>query len=309
MGSPLKITVATGETGRAELTIAGVFREIDRLDAMMTIWKPGSEVLQLNAAAGIAPVKVSQELREVLTIARQVSEWTDGKFDITFGALAGLWKFDAQNQDNSIPTRAEIERRLPLLDYTQVDVDEAAGTAFIRTRGVTVNLGGIGKGYAVDRAATMLRRAGLNDFMIQFGGDLYLGGRRGDRPWRAAIRDPRGAPDTHFAALDLSDETFSTSGDYERYFLANGRRYHHIIDPDSGEPPTGSRSVTLVTKRAVLADAIAKGVFILGPERGLALIERLPDVEGVIVSSRNEVLVSSGLKERLIRTGDPTDAP
>jgi hypothetical protein len=165
-------------------------------------------------------------MREVLTTAREVSELTDGKFDITFGALGGLWKFDAQNQDNSIPTRADIERRLPFIDYHDVVVDAAAGTAFVKRKGVTANLGGIGKGYAVDRAAAILRQAGLRDFMIQFGGDLYLAGRRGSRPWRAAIRDPRGPVEKTFAALDLSDETFSTSGDYERFFMADGKRYH-----------------------------------------------------------------------------------
>jgi thiamine biosynthesis lipoprotein len=307
MGSPLELSAWTADGPRAVAAFEQAFREVDRLDAMMSVWKPGSEVLQVNAAAGDHPVRVSPEMIEVLDIAHQVSEWTDGKFDITFGALGGLWKFDAQNQDNSIPTRADIERRLPLIDYTAVVTDKTAGTAFIRTRGMSINLGGIGKGYAVDRVAAILRSGGVQDFIVQFGGDLYLGGSHGGRPWRAAIRDPRGPVDKTFASLDLSNETFSTSGDYERFFLAGGRRYHHIIDPDSGEPAGGCRSVTLVTKRAVLADAIAKGVFILGPERGMALIERLPDVEGVIVSSRNDVLVSSGLKGRLVRTGDPTD--
>jgi thiamine biosynthesis lipoprotein len=325
MGSELRLTAVAHETsertglasretaivgeGRILPAFEAAFKEVDHLDAVMSVWKPGSEILQLNAAAGEHPVPVGPEMREVLTTAREVSELTDGKFDITFGALAGLWKFDAQNQDNSIPTRADIERRLPFIDYRDVVVDAAAGTAFVKRKGVTANLGGIGKGYAVDRAAAILRQAGLRDFMIQFGGDLYLAGRRGSRPWRAAIRDPRGPVEKAFAALDLSDETFSTSGDYERFFMAGGRRYHHIIDPDSGEPARGCRSVTLVVKRAVIADALAKGVFILGPEKGMALIERLPDVEGVIVSDRNAVLVSSGLKARLTMLAPPTDAP
>jgi thiamine biosynthesis lipoprotein len=325
MGSELRLTaVGHGTSERTGLTsretaivdedrilaaFEAVFKEVDHLDAVMSVWKPGSEILQLNAAAGEHPVPVGAEMREVLTTAREVSELTDGKFDITFGALGGLWKFDAQNQDNSIPTRADIERRLPFIDYHDVVVNAAAGTAFVKRKGVTANLGGIGKGYAVDRAAAILRQAGLRDFMIQFGGDLYLAGRRGSRPWRAAIRDPRGPVEKTFAALDLSDETFSTSGDYERFFMADGKRYHHIIDPDSGEPAHGCRSVTLVVKRAVIADALAKGVFILGPEKGMALIERLPDVEGVIVSDRNAVLVSSGLKARLTMLAPPTDAP
>ena len=309
MGAELRVTLVTADPARATGAFDAAFREADRLDALMTIWKPGSELLQLNAAAGDHPVPVSPDVRDVLTIARQVSEWTDGKFDVTFGALAGLWKFDAQNQDNSIPTRGDIERRLPFINHRDIEIDNAGGTAFIKRKGVTANLGGIGKGYAVDRVAGILRDAGYRDFMIQFGGDLYVAGTRGDRPWRLAIRDPRGPVDQTFAALDLSDSTFSTSGDYERFFMAGGRRYHHIIDPSTGEPAIGTRSVTLVTTRAVLADAVAKGVFILGPERGMALIEQLPDIEGVIVSARNEVRVSSGLKDRLVLLAQPTDAP
>jgi thiamine biosynthesis lipoprotein len=153
----------------------------------------------------------------------------------------------------------------------------------------------------------MLRSHGINDFLIQAGGDLYAGGTRGDRPWRAAIRDPRG--EGSFAALDLSDVTFSTSGDYERFFISDGRRYHHLLDPDTGEPARGSRSVTIVATTAVAADALSTGVFVMGPDEGMALIERLPDVEGVIVTDRNEVRVSSGLRGRLEMLGAPTDAP
>jgi thiamine biosynthesis lipoprotein len=171
-----------------------------------------------------------------------------------------------------------------------------------------LHLGGIGKGFAVDRAAAMFRAHGIRDFMIQSGGDLYASGRRGDRGWRAAIQDPRG--NSIIAALELHDETLSTSGDYERFFMQGGRRYHHLLDPDTGQPAAaGARSVTIVARRATLADALSTGVFIMGPEAGMALIERLPDVEGVIVSNRNELLVSSGLRVRLERLASPTDAP
>jgi thiamine biosynthesis lipoprotein len=145
--------------------------------------------------------------------------------------------------------------------------------------------------------------------MIQAGGDLYVGGRRGGQPWRLGIQDPRGPADTSFATIELSDETLSTSGDYERFFMYQGRRYHHILDPDTGQPAQGVRSVTLVTGKAVLADGFAKGVFLLDPQAGLALLERLPDVEGVIVTARNDVLVSSGLRTRLTLLAPPTDAP
>jgi thiamine biosynthesis lipoprotein len=165
------------------------------------------------------------------------------------------------------------------------------------------HLGGIGKGYAVDRAAALLRSRGLEHFMIEAGGDMYVEGRRDDRPWRIGIRDPRGEPDRVFAALNVDGEAVSTSGDYERFFTIAGRRYHHILDPDLGEPARGCRSVTIVARRSVTADALATGVFVLGPKAGMDLIERLPDVEGVIVAADNEVVVSSGLKGRLDMLG------
>jgi len=198
---------------------------------------------------------------------------------------------------------------LPLINYRDLDVDGSAGTARLRRKGMRVNLGGIGKGYAVDRGVDILRRNGLRDFMIQAGGDMYVAGKRGDRAWRLGIRDPRGPADRIFATLDLTDGTFSTSGDYERFFMKDGRRYHHIIDLRVGEPATLCRSVTLVTGRAVIADALAKAVFILGPDEGMALIERTAGVQGVIVSAKNEISISSGLRGRLTVLAPPTDAP
>ena len=308
MGSEVHFTAWTNDEARAVQAFERAFDEFDRLDRLHSIWKDNSDVLRVNAEAGHAPVKVSAETIEVLQVARQVSEWTGGKFDVTFGALSGLWKFD-HDQDNQIPNSEVVRRRLPLIDFQAVEVNAEAGTVFLRRAGMRMHLGGIGKGYAVDRAAAILRAGGIADFLIQAGGDLYAGGARGDRPWRTGIRDPRGPADRIFAALNLRDETFSTSGDYERYFIRDGRRYHHILDPDEGRPASGCRSVTIVAKQAILADALSTGVFVLGPQQGMALIERLPDVEGVIVSDRNEVLVSSGLRGRLERMLEPTDAP
>jgi thiamine biosynthesis lipoprotein len=165
---------------------------------------------------------------------------------------------------------------------------------------MSIHLGGIGKGYAIDRGAAILRERGVRNFMIQSGGDMYVAGHKDGRPWLLAIQDPRGAPNTAFAELALSDGTFSTSGDYERYFSKNGRRYHHILDPATGEPSRGTRSVTIVSNLAVFADGLSTGVFVMGPDAGMDLIERLPDVEGVIVSDTGEVWISSGLKGKVM---------
>ena len=309
MGSELRLTASVADPSGAQRAFDDVFREFDRLDALLSVWRPGSDVLNINTAAGDRPVAVSADTRAVLHAARQLSEWTNGKFDVTFGPLADIWKFDTQNQDDSVPDEAAIRSRLPLIDYRRIEINDEAGTVFLARKGMRVHLGGIGKGYAVERAVGVLRRAGLRDFMIQAGGDLYVAGHKDGRPWRLGINDPRGPAGRTFAALDLSDGTFSTSGDYSRFFMRDGVRYHHLIDPATGRPARGCRSVTIVADSPLQADGLSTGVFILGPADGMALIERLPNVEGVIVTATNEVMVSSGLKDRIVVLAQPTDAP
>ncbi len=307
MGSSLRVASWSDDEPRAAAAAEQVFKEFERLESLLSVWKPGSDVLRLNAAAGRQPVAVSHETLEVLAAARLGSERTNGKFDITFGALADIWKFD-HDQDNTVPDRAAIEARLPLVDFSAVQVDAARRSAFITRPGVRVHLGGIGKGYAIDAAVAMLKERGFRDFLIQAGGDMYAAGTNNGSPWVLGIADPRGAHDA-FAAVQIRDATISTSGDYERSFVKNGARYHHLIDPDSGEPARGCRSVTIVADSATLADVLSTGVFIMGPRDGMDLIERLPNVEGVIVTSTNEVLISSGLKGRVEIKGAPTDSP
>jgi thiamine biosynthesis lipoprotein len=306
MGSELRLTAWTVDEPAAQAAFDDVFMEFDRLDALMSVWKAGSDVLKINAAAGDHAVPVDPDVREILHVANQVSVWTSGAFDVTFGALSDVWKFD-QDQDNTIPGPEAIRARLALVDYRAIEIDDRAGTVLVKRKGMHINLGGIGKGYAVDHAIAILRRRGLRDFMIQAGGDMYVAGRRGDRPWRLGIADPRGSHDP-FATVELADSTFSTSGDYERAFIKNSRRYHHILDLRTGEPARESRSVTLVTDRAVIADALAKGVFILGPVAGMALLDRVPGAAGVMITSKNEVLVSNRLKARFVLVHPPTDA-
>jgi thiamine biosynthesis lipoprotein len=306
MGSELRLTAWTSDEANAAAAFEHVFEDFEYLDRMLSVWHPDSDVSRLNASAGQGAIRMNPITIEILQIARGVSEQTGGKFDVTFGALSGLWKFD-HDQDERVPPRDEVLARLPLVDFRQLEIDVPAGTARLRQPGMRVHLGGIGKGYAVDRAATILRSHGITDFMIQAGGDLYVGGRHGERPWRGAIKDPRG--DGIFAAIDLRNETLSTSGDYERFFFVGGRRYHHILDPDTGEPARSSRSVTIVTGRAVMADALSTGVFVAGPEAGMRLIEALRDVEGVIVTADNRVMVSSGLAARLERLAPPSEGP
>ena len=306
MGTVVTITAWTADEAAAVAAFDAAFAEMERLERLMTVWRPESDVSRLNAAAGKGPVKVSAEVIEALQAARQMSDWTDGKFDVTFGALSGLWKFD-HDQDNRIPDPAELGKRLPFIDYRDLVIDAGTGTAELRREGMRAHLGGIGKGYAVRRVVAMLRSRGQGHFMVQAGGDLYVAGRRGDRAWRVGIRDPRGPADRYFAAAEVTDATFSTSGDYERSFIQEGARYHHILDPDTGQPARLCRSVTVMAADALMADGLSTGVFLLGPERGMALIERLPDVEALIVDAKNRVTISSGLKDRIRILTPPTD--
>ena len=307
MGSSLRVAIWSTDEARAGAAAERVKQEFDRIDNLMSVWKPDSDVVRMNESAGVRPVIVNQDTLEVLEFARAASVRTNGKFDVTFGALADVWKFD-HDQDNVVPTRAAIEQRLPFVDYTAIKLHRGERTAFISRPGMRVHLGGIGKGYAIDHAVNLLRADGFSDFLIQAGGDMYASGTNNGPPWKLGIADPRG-DHAAFAAVEVRDGTFSTSGDYERFFIKNGVRYHHLIDPDSGMPARGCRSVTIIATRAMSADVLSTGVFLMGPEAGMTLIEELPDVEGVIVTDTNEVLISSGLKGRVDMRGAPTNEP
>ena len=305
MGSSLTLMAWTADEDAANMAFGHVFTEFERLDQLLSVWKPGSDIVRLNDAAGDHPVKVSPETLTVISLARYMSELTSGKFDITFGALSDVWKFD-HDQDNSIPSKAAIAARLPLIDYRRLTVNAGEGTAFLEKKGMRAHLGGIGKGYAVDQAVAMLREAGLHDFSVQAGGDLYVAGKRGDRPWRLGIADPRAPEGEIFARIELSDSTFSTSGDYERAFVKNGVRYHHILDPATGQPGRLCRSVTILAPQGVLAEGLSKGVFLLGAEAGLKLVEQAGAM-AVVVDGQNQVHMSDGLKGKVEIVHPPTD--
>lgn len=298
MGTLVVITAWTTDPSKAQAAFKAAFDELDRLEAVLTVWRKDSDVTRVNARAGKGPVKVSEDTIRVVKKALELSKITDGKFDVTFGALSGLWKFD-HDQDDKIPDPEEVKRRLPFIGYEHIVVDEAEQTIALDKEGVSIHLGGIGKGYGVDRAVEILKAHGLRDFMVQAGGDLYVSGKRGERPWRVGIRDPRGPRDAFFAAAEVTDATFSTSGDYERFFIEDGVRYHHILDPDLGRPARGTRSVTIMAPDAMTADALSTGVFILGAERGLEVVEALDGVGAVVVDEDNEVHVSKRLEGKV----------
>jgi thiamine biosynthesis lipoprotein len=303
MGTSVLFMAFTRDPVAARRAFGEAFAAVHRVEELMTTWEhpgwPRSEVMRINDAAGHEAVPVSVETWEVISAAQALSEASGGAFDITFGVMGGLWRFD-EDLAPVLPPADEIARRRALIDYRDVILDAGRRTVKLRREGMRINLGGIAKGYAVDRAVALLRGAGLRDFLVQAGGDLYVAGRKGDAPWRVGIRDPRDpSPEGYFATAGIEDHAFSTAGDYERGFVLEGKRYHHILDPATGYPATACRSVTLFAPTALQADGLDDVVFILGPERGLALVDATPGVGAVIVDAANKIWISRHLTDRI----------
>ncbi|MBX3201207.1 MAG: FAD:protein FMN transferase [Labilithrix sp.] len=299
-------TTPSVDARKTRASFDAAIEEIKRIEGLMTTWRD-SEVSRINAAAGKAPVKVGAETFEVIREAVRTSELSEGTFDITFHTLHGLWKFD-EDLDPHPPADKDVKARLAFVGYRNIQLDAAAQTVMLTKDKTQIGLGGIAKGYAVDMAAKVLERAGLTSFFVQAGGDLLARGRKPDgTEWQAGIRDPRGPEGKYFAKLPVTDHAFSTAGDYERAYVVGGKRYHHIIDPRTGQPATACRSVTVWAPTALLADEIDDAVFILGPEKGMKLVESLDGVGAVIVDAKNNVGISKLLRGKLELVGVPSD--
>lgn len=305
MGTVVQITFWSDDESAAADAAAAVFDEMKRLDRVMTTWIPESEVSQINSAAGVSAVKVSDETFLVIERAVDMSRRSGGVFDITVGAFKGLWKFD-EDMDGSLPVPAEVAERKKLVNWRDILLDKKARTIKLRRKGMSITLGGIAKGYAVDKCAALLREKGFSDFILQAGGDMYVSGKKDTQPWVVGIRDPRGARDAMFAVAPVEDHSFSTSGDYERGFVKDNVRYHHILDPRTAFPSHASRSVTVMAKDAFTADAWSKVLFILGWKKAMPLVEQMKDFEAVFVDPDNQVHISRGLQGKLKILRPPT---
>jgi len=305
MGTYVTVWFWTDKEADAAKAAESVFKEMKRLDAEMTTWTDTAEVAQINLNAGKKPVAVSQETLDVIERALDISKKSGGVFDITVGAFHGLWKFD-EDMDGSLPDPKEVKKRLALIGYKDVVVDKKKKTVFLKRKGMSITLGGIANGFAVDKCVALLKAAGFNDFMVQAGGDMYISGKKGNDPWVVGIRDPRGTD--LFAGMPIENHSFSTSGDYERGFVKEGVRYHHILDPRDGQPAHASRSVTIKAKDAYTADAWSKVMFILGWKAGLDIIKKykLTDFEVVWVDDKNEIHMTPGIEKELKIVKQPT---
>lgn len=303
MGTLVEITVTAPRSKDPAALAEGARREIERMENIFSSYKKDSFVSRLNDLPAGTPLRIQpgeESVLDVLDAARRVSEWSDGAFDITFASVGRFWNLDPENP--RLPTPEEIAEALPKINYRNVIVDRATSTVLLSEEGTKIGLGGIAKGAIVDSAIRYLREKGAFGALVNAGGDLYVFGKK-DRnvSWRLQLQHPRnrsrGLPPEGFV-LD-KDVSVVTSGDYERFVEINGKRYHHIINPRTGMPATGLMSVTALAPTAMMADALATAFFVMGPEKGLALAERLQNVEALFITEKEEVLCTSGIPEAL----------
>jgi thiamine biosynthesis lipoprotein len=291
MGTRTAVELWASDHKDGEAAIDAVFDDMKRIDALMSTYKDTSEISKVNREAAQHPVKVSAELLALLQTAQQYSQLSQGAFDITYASVGYL--FDYRNHKR--PGQAAIDKALPTVDYRQLKLDPVNDTVFFAKPGMRIDLGGIGKGYAVDRGIEILQRRGYQHAMVNAGGDTRVIGDRMGKPWMVGIRHPDRQNEV-VLRIPLEDAAFSTSGDYERYFDEDGVRYHHIIDPKTGQSPHEVRSVTLIAATATRTDGLTKTVFILGPVEGMKFIDSLPDVDGIIIAADGKVTYSKGLQ-------------
>lgn len=270
MSTYVTISVAAPKDADPLPAIEAAFAEVKRLSFALSEWRPDSPVSAINKAAGVSAVVVPEELYKVIKAALEVSQNTGGAFDVSFQALAGLWDFKALKP--TLPDAKELARRAALVDYHQVELDDAKRSVKLLKKGMKIGLGGIAKGYIVDRASELLTARGFGNHLVNAGGDVYAAGTRGDRPWRLAVRHPRDR--SYYATVDVQDRGIATSGNYERFFLKNGKRYHHILDPKTGMPTEGTSSVTVLAKNCMMADAYATSIFVLGEAKARQLADK-----------------------------------
>ncbi len=267
-----------------------VFAEAVRIDELMSTYKESSRISEVNRDAAGAAVNAGAELASLIQRALDISVLTRGAFDITYDSVGQHYDFRERQRPDEETIAAERE----LIDYRLVEVDRVASSVRFLKQGVRINLGGIAKGYVVERGVDILRHNGVEHAIVTAGGDSRLLGDRRGRPFMIGIRDPRQDGEVAIR-VPLEEEAISTSGDYERYFEEDGVRYHHIIQPSTGEPAGGVHSATVFGPDAVMTDALSTSVFVMGVDLGLRLIAGLPDYEGIVIDSKGLVYYSDGL--------------
>ena len=290
MGTEVSVYLWSDDPEAGRRALEEVFDETARIDRLMSTYKDESEISKINREAASQPVVVSAELFGLIQRSLDISVLTRGAFDITFDSVGQHYDF----RERERPDAETVESERAFIDYQLVTLERASGTVRFEQDGVRINLGGIAKGYVVERGIDILRHRGVDHAIVTAGGDSRLLGDRRGRPWMVGIRDPREEGEVAIS-VPLVDEAISTSGDYERYFDEDGVRYHHIISPSTGEPAAGVHSATVFGPDAVITDALSTSVFVLGVDEGLTLIATLPDYESIVIDADGRVFYSAGL--------------
>ncbi len=291
MGTSIAVQLWADDAAAGDAAVRSVFDEMHRIDNLMSTWKTHTELSRINATAADGPVIVSDELCALIARALDFSSVTGGAFDVTYASVGQLYDYRAGvRPDDTSRTEA-----LKAVGHELVDLDCDTGVIRYRRDGVKIDLGGIAKGYAVEGAVATLREMGIEHAIVSAGGDSRILGDRRGRPWTVGVRNPRAERGAIVTRLPVVDEAVSTSGDYERFFEADGERYHHILKPGTGKPAGEVISVTIIGPDAVTTDAMSTSVFVLGVTDGLALVESRSDLETIIIDARGKMHFSSGL--------------
>ncbi|HSG96809.1 MAG TPA: FAD:protein FMN transferase [Woeseiaceae bacterium] len=290
MGTEVSVYLWSNDPEAGREALAEVFQEAARIDRLMSTYRDESEISEINREAADRPVVASAELFDLIQRSLDIAVLTRGAFDITFDSVGQHYDF----REHERPDADTVEAERAFIDFRLVTLDRASGTVRFEQDGVRINLGGIAKGYVVERGVDLLRHRGVEHAIVTAGGDTRLLGDRRGRPWMVGIRDPRKDGEVAIS-VPLVDEALSTSGDYERYFEEDGVRYHHIIAPSTGAPAKGVHSATVFGPDAVITDALSTSVFVLGVDEGLTLIGNLPDYESIVIDAAGRVYYSDGL--------------
>ncbi len=294
MGCDFKISIVDTSKIEADKHINTAIAEITRIEKLISSWDKNSETSQINASAGIKPVSVSLELFQLISRAKKISKLTDGAFDISYAAMDRIWKFDGSMK--TIPDTLTVKKSILKVGNPFVILNKKNRTVFLKHKGMKIGFGGIGKGYAADKAKQLLIKNGAKAGIINASGDMNTWGKQPNgKQWTIGITNPLNKKSS-YALLPISDRAVVTSGDYERYVMINNKRYAHIIDPRTGYPTQGITSVTVFAPQAELADALATSVFVMGAEVGLNRINQLPNIECIIIDDTGAISTSDNIK-------------
>jgi thiamine biosynthesis lipoprotein len=294
MGSRFDITIVVPDETAANHYIDMAIEEISRIEKLISSWNPSSQTSEINKNAGISPVKVDQELIDLIERCITVSKITDGAFDITYASMDKVWKYDGSMAQ--MPSKEAIKNSVAKIGYQNIVLDKKAQTVFLKLEGMKIGFGAIGKGYAADKVRSMLKAEGVKAGIINASGDLTTWGKQADgKDWMVGITNPLNK-DNIFSWFPVVNAAVATSGNYEKYVTFNGVKYSHIIDPRTGYPSTGIQSVTIFALSAELCDALATSVFITGTETGLNMIDQIKGVECIIIDDQNNIHTSQNIE-------------